>query len=104
MGQQRQRIKLIGSNDMLKHPRSKPRSSSCDGAISSALSSYHDSRDSLHQLMMESIRMREEQEDGLDCKNLVDGPHFGSSQFTVCDGLVVLKSSSRRRSFSATGA
>ena len=104
VGQQRQRIKLIGSNDMLKHPRSKPRSSSCDGAISSALSSYHDSRDSLHQFMMESIRMREEQEDGLDCKNLVDGPHFGSSQFTVCDGLVVLKSSSRRRSFSATGA
>ena len=103
-GQQRQ-IKLIDSNQMLEHHRSKPRSSSWDGHISNAIGDYHDSRDSLHALMMESIQMRKEKgEDSPACKKLVDAPHFGSSQFTVCDGLVVLKSSSRRRSFSATGA
>ena len=107
-GQQRRRIKLIGSSEPLNHSRLKPRSSSCHGAISNTLAAYHDSRDSLHAMMMESIRMRgEDGEDSPvspDCKKLVDAPHFGSSQFTVCDGLVVLKSSSRRRSFSATGA
>lgn len=105
-GQQRRRIKLIGSSKTLNHPFRKPRSSSCDGAISNTLAAYHDSRDSLHAMMMESIRMRgEEGEDSPEgCKKLADAPHFGSSQFTVCDGLVVLKSSSRRRSFSATGA
>ena len=69
-GQQRRRIKLIGSSEPLNHSRRKPRSSSCHGAITNTLAAYHDSRDSLHAMMMESIRMRgEEGEDSPDCKS-----------------------------------